>query len=186
MSARRILLFNKPFNVLSQFTDREAAAHPHRETLARYIDIPHVRPAGRLDRDSEGLLVLTDDATLRHKLTHPSHDVSKCYWVQVEGEVSQAALADLSQGVALKDGLTRPAQAQREAEPAWLWERHPPVRFRKSVPTSWLSLTLREGRNRQVRRMCAAVGFPVLRLIRYRVGAWTLDGLAPGTWFQVA
>ncbi len=185
MSARRILLFNKPFNVLSQFTDRDADKHPGRETLAAYIQVPDVRPAGRLDRDSEGLLVLTDDARLREKLTHPTHEVSKCYWVQVEGEVSDAALAALSEGVTLKDGVTRPATAVRESAPAWLWERQPPVRFRKSVPTSWLSLTLREGRNRQVRRMCAAAGFPVLRLIRYRVGAWTLDGIAPGTWLEV-
>ena len=186
MTSRRILLFNKPFNVLSQFTDRAAAQHPERESLAPYISVPHVRPAGRLDRDSEGLLVLTDDKGLLHKLTHPSHQVSKSYFAQVEGEISDDALAALSGGVALKDGLTRPARALRETAPPWLWEREPPVRFRKTVPTSWLSLTLREGRNRQVRRMCAAVGFPVLRLVRYRVGAWTLDGIAPGEWLEIS
>jgi len=174
------LLFNKPFNVLCQFRDAQARA-----CLADFIDVEGVYAAGRLDRDSEGLLVLTDDGALNHKITDPAHKMSKTYWVQVEGAPCAADLAPLADGIELKDGPCLPAQVAL-GEPVWpvdgLWPRVPPIRVRKSVPTSWLSLTLSEGRNRQVRRMCAAVGFPVLRLIRYRVGSWTLDGLASGEW----
>ena len=176
----KIVLFNKPYDVLSQFTDREGRA-----TLADYVRIKGVYPAGRLDRDSEGLLVLTDDNVLRDKIMHPRNKMSKTYWVQVEGTPQEADLEPLREGIALKDGPALPARAQRMAEPATLWSRDPPIRVRKSVPDSWLELTISEGRNRQVRRMCAAIGFPVLRLIRYRVGSWTIDGLAPGEWRQL-
>ncbi|WP_026278924.1 pseudouridine synthase [Thioalkalivibrio sp. ARh3] len=170
----RIVLFHKPWGVLPQFTDPEG-----RPTLADYIDIPGVYPAGRLDRDSEGLMVLTDDGRLNARLTQPRHKTSKTYWVQVEGEPDDAALEALRTGVELKDGRTQPAKVERMAPPD-LPERDPPVRFRKSVPTTWLALTLHEGRNRQVRRMTAAVGYPTLRLVRYRVASWTLDGLERG------
>jgi 23S rRNA pseudouridine2457 synthase len=171
----KIVLFNKPYDVLSQFTDKEG-----RQTLKGFIDVEGVYVAGRLDRDSEGLLMLTDSNALRHKITHPEYKVSKTYWVQVEGDPTEADLQLLRDGVELKDGLTRPAKAKTMAPPAGLWPRVPPIRVRKDVPDSWLALTISEGRNRQVRRMCAAVGLPVLRLIRYRIGSWTLDGLAPG------
>lgn len=175
------ILFNKPFNVLSQFSDSSKPTDSDRQNLSHFLDLPGVRAAGRLDRDSEGLLVLTDDGALQHQLTNPQNKTSKTYWVQVEGEVSDTALHTLSQGVLLKDGMTLPARAEIMSEdPYLLWPRKPPIRFRKSIETSWLSLTLREGRNRQVRRMCAASGFPVLRLVRYRVGSWTLDGLSVG------
>ena len=177
----RIILFNKPYNVLSQFTDQQG-----RVTLADYIDVPEVYPAGRLDRDSEGLLILTDSAALKHKIAHPDHKVSKTYWVQVEGAPRDPELAPLRDGVLLKDGLTRPAKAELMHAPCDLWPRHPPIRVRRHIPDSWLALTLSEGRNRQVRRMCAAIGFPVLRLIRYRVGSWTLDGIAPGAYVEVS
>ena len=176
----RILLFNKPFDVLSQFTDRAGRA-----TLADFITIPDVYPAGRLDRDSEGLLVLTDDMRLREKITNPRHAMSKTYWAQVEGAPQDADLEPLREGVLLKDGPALPAKARLTAEPANLWPRNPPIRQRKTVPDTWIELTIREGRNRQVRRMCAAIGYPVLRLIRYRVGSWTLDGIAPGTWREI-
>ena len=180
-SARTILLFNKPFDVLSQFTDRQQDAYPNRRNLSHFIDAPRIRCAGRLDRDSEGLLVLTSSGGLQHDLTDPAKKVSKTYWVQVEGIPGAGELKALAAGVMLRDGMTRPAQvASIEGEPYLLWPRVPPIRARRSIPTAWLSLTLTEGRNRQVRRMCAAVGYPVLRLIRYRVGSWTLDGLAPG------
>ena len=171
----KAILFNKPYQVLSQFTDKQ-----NRATLARYIEDKTVHVAGRLDYDSEGLLILTDSGELQHHLSHPSHKVTKTYWVQVEGEPTDADLNPLSKGVMLKDGPTLPGRAELLSSPHILWERTPPIRFRQSTPTSWLSLTIREGRNRQVRRMCAAIGFPVLRLIRYRVGSWTLDGIAPG------
>ncbi|MDN4503396.1 rRNA large subunit pseudouridine synthase E [Alteromonadaceae bacterium BrNp21-10] len=178
-STAKIVLFNKPFNVLCQFTDGD-----NRQTLKDFIDIQGVYAAGRLDRDSEGLLVLTNDGKLQHKLTDPKNKQSKTYWVQVEGEISDQALAQLEKGVELKDGLTLPAKAKRLDEPN-LWPRTPPVRFRQSIPTSWLSLTLTEGRNRQVRRMTAHVGFPTLRLVRYRIGNWTIDGLANGQYKEI-
>lgn len=176
--AGRLILFNKPYGVLPQFTDREQG----RPTLAAYIPVPGVHPAGRLDRDSEGLLVLSDDGALIARITQPRHKLPKTYWVQVEGEPTAAALEALRSGVMLNDGPTRPAGARRIDEPAGLWPRDPPIRFRASIPTAWLELTLTEGRNRQVRRMTAAVGFPTLRLIRAAVGGWTIDGLASGEW----
>jgi len=176
----RVILFNKPYGVLSQFTDKGTAGSP-RPTLSSYIDLPGVYPAGRLDRDSEGLLVLTDNGRLQARIADPKHKQEKTYLVQVEGLPSEDALNALRKGVTLKDGLTRPAKAERIAPPD-LWPRDPPVRFRKSVPDCWLRLTLSEGRNRQVRRMTAHVGHPTLRLVRWEIGAWTLDGLAPGAW----
>jgi 23S rRNA pseudouridine2457 synthase len=171
----RILLFNKPYGVICQFS--RDGMHP---TLADYIAVPDVYPAGRLDTDSEGLLLLTDDGKLQHRITDPKHKLSKTYWVQVEGVPDEAALSQLRGGVQLKDGMTLPAEARLMDEPEGLWPRDPPVRFRKAIPTGWIALTIREGRNRQVRRMTAAVGLPTLRLIRYAIGDWTLDGIAPG------
>lgn len=173
----RILLFNKPYGVICQFS--RDGLHP---TLADYIAVPGVYPAGRLDTDSEGLLLLTDDGKLQHRITDPQHKLAKTYWVQVEGIPDEAALEKLRRGVLLKDGMTLPAEVRAMEAPANLWPRDPPVRFRKAIPSSWIALTLREGRNRQVRRMTAATGYPTLRLIRYRIGDWTLDGLAPGRW----
>lgn len=178
-----LILFNKPMNVLSQFTDKGTAGSA-RATLSDYIAIPGVYPAGRLDRDSEGLLLLTDDGRLQARIADPRFKLPKTYLVQVEGEVAQAALEQLRRGVMLNDGMTRPAAAERIEAPA-LWPRDPPVRFRKSVPDCWLRLTISEGRNRQVRRMTAAVGHPTLRLVRWAIGDWTLDGLAPGQWRKV-
>ena len=173
----RILLFNKPYGVICQFS--RDGMHP---TLADYIAVPDVYPAGRLDTDSEGLLLLTDDGKLQHRITDPRHKLAKTYLVQVEGEPTEEALQRLRRGVTLKDGPTQPAEARPVAAPEWLWPRDPPVRFRQAIPTRWLELTIREGRNRQVRRMTAAVGFPTLRLVRLRIGDWSLDGLAPGAW----
>ncbi|WP_346836402.1 pseudouridine synthase [Microbulbifer sp. SAOS-129_SWC] len=170
----RIILFNKPYGVLTQFTDDRG-----RPTLADYIRDKGFYAAGRLDFDSEGLLLLTDDGALQHRISHPRQKLAKTYWVQVEGEIDEAALAALRRGVPLKDGLTAPARARPLAPPA-VWPRVPPVRERKSIPTSWLELTIGEGRNRQVRRMTAAVGFPTLRLIRTAIGSWNLGQLAPG------
>lgn len=169
-----LVLFNKPYGVLSQFTPE--ADHPG---LQDFIPLKGIYPAGRLDHDSEGLLLLTDDGTLQQRISDPRHKLAKTYWAQVEGTVTDDALARLSHGVELNDGPTLPARASMLDRPA-LWPRNPPIRFRKSVPDCWLSLTITEGRNRQVRRMTAAVGFPTLRLVRWQVGQWTLEGLQPG------
>ena len=171
----KLILVNKPFRVLSQFSDAEG-----RETLGDHVDRPGVYPAGRLDYDSEGLLLLTDDGRLQHQLTQPKNKTWKTYWVQVEGEPGSDELTSLRQGVQLRDGPTQPAKVRRIAAPPQLWPRQPPVRWRAQQATSWLCLSISEGRNRQVRRMTAAVGHPTLRLIRYAVGRWNLDGLAPG------
>lgn len=177
----RIVLFNKPFNVLSQFTDR-GLGESDRKTLSDYIDVPKVYPAGRLDRDSEGLMVLTDNGRLQAQISNPKHNTPKTYWAQVEGLPDEAALQALRAGISLKDGVTAPAKARLMDEPPGLWPRTPPIRVRKSIPDCWLELTITEGRNRQVRRMTAAVGHPTLRLIRGSVGNWTLDGLKTGAW----
>jgi len=174
-----LLLFNKPFDVLSQFTDRGSPTT--RATLSDYIDRPGVYPAGRLDRDSEGLLLLTDDGRLQARIADPRFKLPKTYLVQVEGEPDAAALDRLRRGVTLNDGPTRPAAAERINDPA-LWPRDPPIRYRASIPDCWLRLTITEGRNRQVRRMTAAVGHPTLRLVRWRIGDWTLADLAPGAY----
>jgi 23S rRNA pseudouridine2457 synthase len=170
-----LIALNKPWGVLCQFSGDGS-----RPTLADYVHEKDVYAAGRLDRDSEGLLLLTDDGGLAHRLTDPRHKQAKTYLAQVEGALTDEALVALRRGVVLNDGPTLPAGAEHAQEPDWLWPRDPPVRFRKAIPTSWLTLTLREGRNRQVRRMTAAVGFPTLRLIRVRIGEYALDGLAPG------
>ncbi len=173
----KVILFNKPHGVLSQFTDGQA-----RSTLSDYIDVPAVYPAGRLDRDSEGLLVLTDDGALQAKVSNPKHKTLKTYVVQVEGAVTPEAIVALRKGVQLKDGMTKAAQVKQIDAPEWLWPRDPPVRFRKSVPDCWLEIKISEGRNRQVRRMTASVGNPTLRLIRVRIGDWDLKGVPPGQW----
>jgi len=177
-----IILFNKPYGVLSQFTD-ERQGEP-RPTLADFIDAPGFYPAGRLDVDSEGLMVLCDDGRVQARIANPRYKLAKTYLVQVEGESDDDAIESLRRGVRLKEGITRPAQAERIPAPD-LWPRDPPIRFRKSVPDSWLRLTITEGRNRQVRRMTAAVGHPTLRLVRWSVGEWTLKGLAIGEWRRV-
>ena len=179
----RLILFNKPYGVLSQFTD--ARSPTPRPTLSGYIEIPDVYPAGRLDADSEGLLLLTDDGRLQARIADPKLKLAKTYWVQVEGDPDDTALGPLRHGVRLKDGLTLPAQV-RLIDPPDLWPRDPPVRFRKAIPDCWLELTIREGRNRQVRRMTAAIGLPTLRLVRWKIGEWTLDGLAPGEWREIS
>ncbi|AGA31932.1 Ribosomal large subunit pseudouridine synthase E [Thioalkalivibrio nitratireducens DSM 14787] len=175
----RILLFNKPWGILTQFTDRDG-----RPTLADYVPVPGVHAAGRLDRDSEGLVVLTDDGRLQARLSDPRYGATKTYWVQVEGEPGAAALERLREGVLLRDGPTRPARVEPIAAPP-LPPRNPPVRERRRIPTRWLAITLAEGRNRQVRRMTAAVGHPTLRLVRYRVASWTIDGIEPGCHLQI-
>jgi 23S rRNA pseudouridine2457 synthase len=175
-----LIALNKPYLVHSKFTDDEG-----RPTLAQFGLPPRVYVAGRLDHDSEGLMLLTDDGRLNQRLTDPRWKAPKTYAAQVEGVVTEDALAKLRAGVLLKDGMTLPAEASAIDEPAWLWPRTPPIRFRKSVPDAWISLTIREGRNRQVRRMTAAVGLPTLRLIRTTIGSYTIDGLAPGQWREV-
>lgn len=177
----RVILLNKPYNVLCQFT-----AEAGRATLKDFMPIPGVYAAGRLDADSEGLVVLTDDGALQARISHPRHKLAKTYWAQVEGIPDEAALRQLRAGVDLGDFVTKPCQAKLIAEPANLWPRDPPIRYRAAIPTSWVELVLTEGKNRQVRRMTAKIGFPTLRLIRWAVGTWNLDGLAPGEWREVA
>jgi len=176
----QLILFNKPFGVICQFSP-----HEKHQSLAHYISIRNIYPAGRLDHDSEGLLLLTDDGKLQHEIANPENKMKKTYWVQVDKQITEDAIEQLKKGVLLKDGKTKPAQARIIAEPEGLWERNPPVRFRKNIPTSWLELTISEGRNRQVRRMTAAVGFPTLRLVRCKIGEWALGALQPGEFTTV-
>ena len=175
----QLILFNKPFGVLPQFTDR--GSETKRATLSDFIDLPGVYPAGRLDRDSEGLMMLTDDGKMQARIADPKFKMPKTYLVHVEGDIGEESLELLRQGVELKDGITRPAVVERVADPD-LWPRDPPIRVRKNVPDCWLKLTISEGRNRQVRRMTAAAGYPTLRLVRWSVGDWPLEGLQPGEW----
>lgn len=175
----KIILFNKPFRVLSQFTGAS-----DKTTLSSYIDISGVYPAGRLDYDSEGLMILTDDGSWQHRISHPKHKLEKTYWVQVEGEITDSAIKQLREGVELKDGITRTARIERIPEPK-LWQRDPPVRYRANIPTSWIEIRISEGRNRQVRRMTAAVAFPTLRLVRKAIGDWQLNELLPGEYQQL-
>lgn len=175
----KLVLFNKPYGVLTQFTDSN-----NRPTLAQYIPIKEVYPAGRLDKDSEGLVVLTDDGQLQHQISNPQHKLKKTYWVQVEGKPDQAALNRLQLGVELKDGVTQSAQA-KIIDPPQVWQRDPPIRERENIPTTWLEISVCEGKNRMIRRMTAAVGFPTLRLIRIAIGQWSLDNLAPGEYVAV-
>jgi 23S rRNA pseudouridine2457 synthase len=182
MTMARLVLFNKPYGVLPQFTDKGSPSP--RPTLSAYIDVPGVYPAGRLDMDSEGLMLLCDDGRLQARIADPRFKMAKTYLVQVEGAPDPASLDHLRRGVQLKDGMTRPAQAELVTAPD-IWPRDTPIRVRKAIPDSWIRLTIREGRNRQVRRMTAAVGHPTLRLVRWTVGEWSLDGLAPGEWREV-
>ncbi|NRB03442.1 MAG: pseudouridine synthase [Rhodobacteraceae bacterium] len=177
----RLIALNKPFGVLSQFTDAGTADSP-RPTLSAYVDVPKVYPAGRLDRDSEGLLLLTDNGRLQARIANPKFKLEKTYLVQVEGAPEVPALEALRKGVRLKDGQTRPAKVAEVPQPDWLWPRDPPVRYRASIPDTWLEITISEGRNRQVRRMTAHVGHPTLRLIRVAIGPWVLAPLQPGQW----
>lgn len=177
----RIIVFNKPFKVISQF--RESG---DKVTLSRYFNDPTLRVAGRLDYDSEGLLLLSDSGSLVQKVTHPRHKLKKTYLAQIEGEPKLHALEQLRDGIVLKDGKTRPAEIRQVSEPEFLWPRDPPIRYRASIPTCWLELTITEGRNRQVRRMTAAAGHPTLRLVRIRIDSWGLAGLAPGEWKEVS
>jgi 23S rRNA pseudouridine2457 synthase len=176
----KLFLFNKPFNVLTQFTDEHG-----RKTLKDFIDIAHVYPAGRLDRDSEGLVILTDSGQLQHQISDPQYKLEKTYWVQVENIPSSLALENLRQGIELKDGFTKPAKAKLIESPN-IWPRTPPIRERKAIPTQWIELKITEGKNRQVRRMTAAIGHPTLRLIRYAIGDWTIDNIDLGKWIEVA
>ena len=178
-----IILFNKPFNVLSQFTDNKIQSDK-RKNLSNYISIPNVYPAGRLDRDSEGLLILTDQGNLQSKISHPKYKMEKTYWAQVEGEVNDASLEKLSKGVLLKDGMTSKAKVKRIIQPENLWARIPPIRERKVIPVQWLEIIICEGKNRQVRRMTASIGHPTLRLIRAKIGEWELNNLKSG-FFEV-
>jgi 23S rRNA pseudouridine2457 synthase len=180
LSMSQLVLFNKPYGVLSQFTDSDG-----RPTLKQFFNHEHIYPAGRLDFDSEGLLLLTDDGKLQHRISDPRFKQPKTYHVQVDGSITPEAIDQLQRGILLKDGPTQPAKARIIDEPAGLWPRHPPIRYRAAIPTSWLELTITEGRNRQVRRMTAAVGFPTLRLIRIQIGDWKLDELQPGEWRAV-
>lgn len=173
----RLVLFNKPYGVLTQFSASEG-----RKTLKDYIDMPGIYPAGRLDADSEGLLLLTDDGSVQARISHPRHKLAKTYWAQVDGVPDEAALARLRVGVDLGDFITRPCLARAIDEPDGLWLRDPPIRYRAAIPTSWIEISIVEGKNRQVRRMTAAIGYPTLRLVRWAVGEWTLDNLEPGTW----
>ncbi|MEO0343962.1 MAG: pseudouridine synthase [Pseudomonadota bacterium] len=179
-----LLLFNKPFNCLSQFTDKSQDT-THRTTLSDFIDVTGVYPAGRLDRDSEGLLILTDNGRLQSRISDPKFKMPKTYFAQVEGVIDTTALTKLRDGIELKDGWTKPAKADVVDPPDWLWDRNPPIRYRKTVPDTWIRLSIQEGRNRQVRRMTAHAGFPTLRLIRYSIGEWTLDGLDNGSYQEV-
>src|SRR3546814_827052 len=183
----RLILFNKPYGVLCQFTDRSTGSDiaPARPTLSDFIDLPGVYPAGRLDLDSEGLLLLTDDGRLQARIADPRFKMPKSYLVQVEGDPTEASLHSLRRGVRLKDGLTRPAEVERIADPI-LWDRDPPGRFRESLPDGWLKRSIREGRNRQVRRMTAAIGHPTLGLVRWSIGDWTIEEMQPGDWREVA
>lgn len=176
---RKLILFNKPYGVLTQFTDKRGRA-----TLAKYIPVKKVYPAGRLDMDSEGLVVLTNDGKLQHQISNPQFKLPKTYWVQVEGKPDHASINHLQLGVELNDGTSRPAEVKLIPPPK-IWDRDPPIRHRERIPTSWLEITVHEGKNRIVRRMTAAVGYPTLRLIRYSVGDWTLDNLAPGQWREI-
>ena len=176
-----LIAFNKPFGVICKFSPE-----PGKPTLADFIKVPDVYPAGRLDTDSEGLLLLTDDGSLQTRIADPSHKLPKTYWAQVEGEPTEAAIAALRDGVKLNDFFTKPAGARLIDEPANLWVREPPIRYRAKIPTSWIEVTLREGKNRQVRRMTAHVGFPTLRLVRAAIGRVTVDGVSPGTWREIA
>ncbi len=176
----KIVLFNKPFNVLCQFTDPDGST-----TLTDYIDIKGVYAAGRLDKDSEGLLLLTDDGKLQHRIADPKHKMSKTYWAQIEGIPNEQSLQQLRDGIELKDGMTRPAKVKLIDQPHQLWPRDPPIRERKSIPDCWLEITLKEGKNRQVRRMTAAISHPTLRLIRFRIGSWTLDGIHQGEFKEI-
>lgn len=176
----RLILFNKPFQVLCQFSPSD-----NKRTLAEFLHIPDIYPAGRLDWDSEGLMLLTDNGPLQHRISHPKFAVEKTYFAQVEGVPDTAALETLASGVVLKDGTTKPAKVSLEKPPR-LWDRQPPIRERKHIPTTWLKLTISEGKNRQVRRMTAAVGHPTLRLIRFQIGSWRLNDLAPGEWQELS